>query len=164
MKKLSFFVIFLLSLLVYKSFAYDATIEVVKQEQKKPLLYVKNQTNTKIARNIENTITADLRVSSHFNISSSNSRDLDLLVEFKTDTNSNGELFATVTLVNVKDKKNIYANTYKVSSDAQYPFLAHKISIDINSYVKAPSIEWMGRYVIFEKYIAPKQSEIVIAD
>lgn len=54
--------------------------------------------------------------------------------------------------------------SYSTSTLTRYPFLGHKIAIDVNKYLKAPSIEWMDKFVIFSRYLDSKTSEIVIAD
>jgi len=43
-------------------------------------------------------------------------------------------------------------------------FISHTIAYDINHYMGEPSVEWMKRKVIFSRIVAPKKSEIVIAD
>ena len=61
-------------------------------------------------------------------------------------------------------KQVVLSKKYTVSQDSRYPFLSHKMAIDINNYIKAPSIDWMNRFVVFSKYTQAKESHIVIAD
>jgi TolB protein len=53
---------------------------------------------------------------------------------------------------------------YKISKQSRYPFLAHKIAVELNDKIGAPSINWMEQFVIFAKYTDSKKSEIVISD
>ena len=54
--------------------------------------------------------------------------------------------------------------TYATSIAVRYPFLSHKIAIDTNNYLHAPSIGWMDKFIIFARYLDSRTSEIVISD
>ncbi len=58
----------------------------------------------------------------------------------------------------------VLSKSYATTLKQRYPFLSHKLSIDINKYLNAPSIDWMDKFVIFARYLTPKSSEIVISD
>jgi TolB protein len=58
----------------------------------------------------------------------------------------------------------VLRKTYTTASKTRYPFLSHKIAIDINNYLNAPSIAWMDKFVLFARYLDAKSSEIVVAD
>jgi TolB protein len=63
------------------------------------------------------------------------------------------------------NKDELVANKKFISSNIKrYPFLSHKIAIQINEYLQAPSIDWMDRLVVFSRYTGAGQSEIVISD
>ena len=53
---------------------------------------------------------------------------------------------------------------FTVSSFTEYPFLSHNMTVSINDYLRAPSIDWMKNFVILAKDMGAKKSDIVIAD
>ncbi|MFW6307731.1 MAG: Tol-Pal system protein TolB, partial [Campylobacterales bacterium] len=53
---------------------------------------------------------------------------------------------------------------YSVQESARYPFLAHRVAIAVNSYIGAPTVDWMGKFVVLAKRKDQKQSDIVISD
>ena len=87
----------------------------------------------------------------------------DLILRYQLSFES-GNILASVKLINAKDGQTSFHKTYQISQADRYPFLAHNIVIDINNEIGAPSIDWMQQFVIFAKYTASKQSEVVISD
>jgi TolB protein len=163
-------------------FAIDATMEIVKQTNSHPKIAIVNSLdnqNSDISKKIYKAIEADLRVSGHFDIfrdgalkESFDSRvnvvklsksAIDLFLKYKIEDDSD-ELKIIVKLFDVNSQEEVFTKTYFTSDRARYPFLSHKLAIDLNNYIKAPSIDWMERFVIFSRYVTPKESEIVIAD
>jgi len=57
-----------------------------------------------------------------------------------------------------------YEKSYTSQNDEKFPFVAHKIAIDLNVYLKAPPIDWMEKLIVFSRYVNSKESEIVVAD
>jgi len=165
------------------AFSLDATMEIIKNKSSLPTIGVvvanntskENALDTKILKLIQK----DLQVSGHFNDtqitieSEFNSlpkykilreNGLDLYLIFKMKVDLNNQYIIDTKLYDVNKMELVLSKAYSTSSFERYPFLAHKIAIDINKYLKAPSIEWMDRFVIFSRYLDSKTSEIVIAD
>ena len=80
------------------------------------------------------------------------------------------ELFKDDTgALNIKVKvlvnnENVFSKNYKIKKSTMYMFISHTIAYDINEFMGKASVEWMKRKVIFSRVVAPKQSELVIAD
>jgi len=161
-------------------FAIDATIEIIKDIDHKPKIFIKDQSDklyTQISKKIYNLVINDLKVSGHFSVdldSTHNSTfeatalsakgfNLFLKLDLK-DASSNNGLNVRVELIDLNIDKSIYIKEYSVSTIKKFPFISHSITIDINSYIKAPSIDWMNRFVVFAKYVGAKKSKIVIGD
>lgn len=164
------------------SFAYlcalDATIEIVKGDTPLPSIKVEHRLDP-LSSKIAKSLHSDLRVSSHFNVEEHvegtkllpNPTFLnfmeyvgkyDLLVQLET-THEGGVHNISLKLFDVGAKNLLLNKIYVLNNEERYPFIAHKIAIDINAALKAPSIEWMQRFIIFSKYVKGG-SEIVIAD
>ncbi len=165
--------------LAIQLFAIDATIEIIKDTTKLPTVIVENLNNDKndasINSKIYKVLVADLKVSGHFNVSENNNGVREINYESYTNNNINlvakvesvvgeKELAANLILYDVNIKQIVLSKQYTINQDARYPFLAHKMAIDINNYIKAPSIDWMNRFVVFSKYTKTEESHIVIAD
>ncbi|MDE6886908.1 MAG: Tol-Pal system protein TolB [Helicobacteraceae bacterium] len=174
MKKL-----FIYFILVANLFAIDATIEIIKSAEKLPTIIVENLNNDKndvlLGSKVHKMLVADLKVSGHFNVIEKNSGtsnidyesyqsdNANLVVKLETDT-INKEIVSTMAVYDINIKQNVLSKKYTINQDTRYPFLAHKMAIDINDYIKAPSIDWMNRFVVFSKYTKARESHIVVAD
>ncbi len=164
-------------------FAYDATVEIVKKMDKFPKIALQDATGANVDQDFRKKffkiLLGDLKVSSHFNVvdeylTSSyegtfnenflSELNLDLILRFSIKHENNGAVIAQVKLINVKSGQIDSEKIYKISKQNRYPFLAHKIAVEINEIVGAPSIKWMEKFVIFSKYIDSKESEIIISD
>lgn len=161
-----------LSLLVLLSvsFATDARLEIVKARQKLPSIMV-NVYGTGLPYKVNNLVAKDLEVSGNFRVSTQNKNDndpnytfyqtqrVDLLVEILQEGNR-----FVLYLYDINAKERVVQKTYLLQENALYPFVSHAIANDVNNYLKAPSIAWMNRKVIFSKLLGPSKSEIVVAD
>ncbi len=165
-------------------FAYDATIEVVKKAMHIPKISIENSTPAGLVeKEIENKfiklLIGDIKVTSHFNIddtflqgsfddntidSSLIQKQIELLLKCKLEYDSKERLVASVKLINVKSSNQVFEKYYAVSKKERYPFLAHKITMDINDYIGAPAVKWMERLIVFSKYTGKGKSSIVISD
>lgn len=166
-------------MLIVNAFAIDATIEVIKDATKLPTIVVENLNADKndvlLGSKIHKMLVADLKVSGHFNVVENNNgtKDIDYNSYAKDNTNlvvklessiGDKEVVSTIMLYDINIKQVVLSKKYSVSQDARFPFLAHKMAIDINNYIKAPPIDWMNRFVVFSKYTKAEESHIVIAD
>ena len=175
--------IVLLCLLVINVFAFDSTIQIVKNMEKHPRLVVADAgsegISDKTKRRLLKLLIGDLKVSSHFNIDDSyvklnyddngdivslSKSGAELVVKCKIEKTPSGKLKSSTKLINAKNGELLYEKFYTISKSKRYPFLAHNIAIDVNKYFGAPSISWMKKYVIFARYTASGKSEVLVAD
>ena len=169
--------------LVSSLFAYDATVEIVKKMDRLPRIAVQDASSSNMEQSFRKKffkiLIGDLRVSTHFDvvdeyITSSyegtidenflSELKLDLILRFNVNFESDGTIIAQVKLLNAKSGQIDSEKIYKISRKNRYPFLAHKIAVELNDKIGAPSIKWMEQFVIFAKYTDSKKSEIVISD
>ena len=171
-----------LCLLVVSSFASDATVEIVKKMDVLPRIAVQDASDKMVDANFRRTffrlIAGDLRVSSHFNVLDEylqssyeggpienflSDKKVDMILRFKIEQTMSS-MSASVKIINAKTGATTSENSYNLPDKKRYPFLAHKITIDVNAQIGAPSIQWMEQSVVFAKYTQAKKSEIVISD
>lgn len=175
----------ILLLFVFFEFAFslDATMEIIKNKSSLPTISVvvanDSDKTDAIDAKILRLIQKDLQVSGHFNdnpiiietnfnkmpqykILSENGIDLYLVLQVTKDMEN--KYIVNTKLYDVNANGMVLNKSYATSSIERYPFLSHKIAIDVNQYLNAPSIKWMDRFVIFSRYLDSKTSEIVIAD
>ncbi len=163
--------------------AYDATIEIVKQIDKKPHIAVVDSTvapvDVRTKRKLLKLLIGDLKVTTHFNVDDSYTKlpydgnsgvvqlakeGIELVVKTKLEKNPSGKLLASVKLINAKNLSLLYEKFYTIGKPKRYPFLAHNIAIDINDFTGAPPVNWMRKYVIFSMYLKPGKSDIYVSD
>ena len=175
-------VLSILFISIFQLFAIDATMEVIKKFNNIPSITIEADNSLatgKINKKLHKLIVGDLKVSCHFKVFDKykivdfnknpklkdySSHKIDMLLKIKAFIKKNGNLVVDTKFYDINLNKNIYQQTYTSTSIDKYPFLAHKIAIDINKYLNAPTIEWMEKFIIFSKYTKAKQSEIVISD
>ena len=174
--------IVLFVVLLNNLFGLDATMEIIKNRSTLPVINIVVSTDSTIKRSISDgfvsLIRKDLEVSGHFNNSEINiessidqipnylilqDNGIDLYLVLDISKNSN-KLVAIAKLYDVNSNQLVLNKTYTTGVVARYPFLSHKISIDVNDFLKAPSISWMDRFIIFSRYLDSRTSEIVISD
>ncbi len=175
--------ILILVALVSSIFAYDATVEIVKKMDRLPKIAVQDASIGSVDQNFRKKfvkiLIGDLRVSSHFNVVDeylTSSYDgnldenfmsnlkLDLILRFNMSFEEDETVIAQVRLLNAKTGQIDSEKVYKISKHNRYPFLAHKIAVELNDKIGAPKIDWMEQFVIFSKYTEKKKSEIIISD
>ncbi len=167
-----------LILAVSLSFGADATIEVIKKAESLPSMAIEdasiNYDNTFKLRFFK-MLVADMNVLSLFNVDrhyrTTYFDDTDVLVankdknyvlRYKMFQDDNGALNVMIKLM--QDGEAVFRKNYRVSRKNIYMFVSHAIAYDINEYMGEPSVSWMKRKVIFARVVAPRKSEIVIAD
>ncbi len=164
-------------------FALDATMEIIKNKSTLPTISYAISTDTIIENNLDNKILAlvkkDLLVSGHFNNNDmvidnnyeqiadykalqKNGIDLYLVLQLKK--NEQDGIVVNTKLYDINSNNLVLSKSYVTNASVRYPFLSHKIAIDINSYLNAPSIEWMDKFIVFSRYLDSKTSEIVVSD
>lgn len=173
----------LVFLLMSPLFAYDATVKIVKKMDRLPKIALQDASKANVdevfRKKFFKILVGSLRVSTHFDVvdeylTSSfkgtlaenflSELNLDLILRFKIDFEDDGTVIAQVKTINARNGQVDAQKIYKISKPNRYPFLAHKIAVELNQKIGAPSIEWMEQFVIFAKYTDSRKSEIVIAD
>lgn len=164
--------------LVSISLAGDATIDVIKKADSLPSLAVEESSsmqNQTLKINFFKSLIADLNVISIFNVDrhyrkvdfDANSvlvqnKDMNYVLRYKVFEDDSGAF--NVELKLISDDNVVLIKKYKTNNTNFYMFVAHTIAYDINEFMGEPSVEWMKRKVIFSRIIAPRESELVIAD
>lgn len=173
--------LFLLFIFTTSLFAADATVEIIKRMEKLPTIGLLDGSGSNIdtafKRRFFQMLIGDLKVSTHFDVLDSYYKDEggnaltyfapkrpDLVVRYSLENSISGDIIARVKLVQANTGTTRFEKSYKVSQSERYPFLAHRITVEINDSLGHPSIGWMERFVIYAKYTDPKESEIVISD
>lgn len=174
----SFRIIGLFIAFVLQVFAVDATLEIVKNSNKTPYIVVErlDGDNPEFGNKVLKMLLADLKVSGHFQVSDGGinksneitfkdymDKKIDLLAQIKVNKSSK-MLSATLILYDINSNKLVFTKEYNEDELAKFPFIAHRMCIDANSYIQAPSIQWMQRLVVLSQYTNPGESNIMIAD
>lgn len=165
-------------LLISISFAGDATIDVIKKADALPSLAVEESSamqNNTLKINFFKSLIADLNVISIFNVDrhyrqvdfdASNvlveNKDMNYVLRYKIFQDDIGALNIEIKLIS--DDSVVLIKKYKTNNTNFYMFVAHTIAYDINEFMGEPSVGWMKRKVIFSRVVAPRESELVIAD
>ena len=164
-------------------FGIDAELDIIRKDSIVPSIAVvatKNSNNREITEKIKKIIQNDFVVSGHFNVVHTNisvsnlsslmalntieTQNFDLVLFVGIEKIDTKHLIVDTVLYNFRTNSVQGKNSYSILDQNRYPFLAHKIAIATNTQLKAPSIDWMDRFIIFSRYVTSKKSEIVIAD
>ncbi|MEA3289597.1 MAG: Tol-Pal system protein TolB [Campylobacterota bacterium] len=176
--------ILVLSIVLFNSlYAIDATMEIIKKKSNLPFITVKTTADSYRLNGIDTKISSlvkkDLLVSGHFNnkeVVSNKSFDqlpdftmmsqygIDLKLVLQVKLNQINGIEVNTKLYDINTQQMILSKSYSTSSKSRYPFLSHKIAIDVNKALNAPSIDWMDKFIIFARYLSSRKSEIVISD
>ncbi len=171
-------IIFLYVCIVIGAFAANATIDVIKTAQRTPKIEIGyiGSGDSATAKRIYKILIGDLNVSGHFDVIDGgnygqNTINYDFyknrkieLVGIVQANKENGVLKATLLLYDINSSKLQINKNYQITDAPLYPFAAHKMAIDINRYINAPTIAWMNRYVVYSTYTGSGRSSIVLAD
>ncbi|MCF6331063.1 MAG: Tol-Pal system protein TolB [Sulfurimonas sp.] len=170
----------LLSILMTITFAFasDTTIQVIKKIDSLPSIAIEDgssHNNETFKMKFFKSLVADLNVISLFNVdrrkfnNDFDTNEVDAINKnsnyvLKYNLSKNAASGFSVKVKMIKNNEVVLAKNYKVSNSKKYVFVAHAIAYEINNYMGEPSIEWIKKKVIFSRVVAPKKSEIVIAD
>ena len=159
----------------------DATLEVVKKFGNLPNILVqysgKDYNQKEYTLRIFKMLVADLKVTGHFTVQEDGNIANEMVLNFDEYRKAKIDLIARVSAEILQDglvvNLQLYdANSgtlalskeYKNSRAETYPFLVHKLAIDINDYIQAPNVDWMERIVVVSYYTKPGESEILLSD
>jgi len=173
----------ILIMLIQNLSAIDAQLDIVRKNISIPKIVVNLSDSSKdknLANKIKILLIKDLIVSGHFEIVESlykldniksdfnyfkkDLKNTDLYLSLQIEDKIQNNIILNVKLFDLNKKQNILSKSYTISNKNRYPFLSHKIAININDTLNAPSIKWMDKFVIFSRYTSRKKSEIVISD
>ncbi|MDR0467661.1 MAG: Tol-Pal system protein TolB [Campylobacteraceae bacterium] len=164
----------------------DATITISKTSKKMPVVQIQDSTDSSftdssIKNKFFSILLADLKVTTYFETIEThtqvafdhpyksdhiNNPEADLILRYQLsyESDSSGPIIATVKIINPKKNSLIGSKGYKIAIKSRYPLLAHSITMDLADSIGAGNIDWMDKYIIFARYVSPKESEIVLAD
>ena len=159
----------------------DAILEDVKKFGNLPNILVqysgKDYNQKEYTLRIFKMLVADLKVTGHFTVQEDGNIANEMVLNFDEYRKAKIDLIARVSAEILQDglvvNLQLYdANSgtlalskeYKNSRAETYPFLAHKLAIDINDYIQAPNVDWMERIVVVSYYTKPGESEILLSD
>ncbi|EQD96492.1 translocation protein TolB [Helicobacter pylori PZ5056] len=171
MKYLWLFLIYTIGL-----FATDKTLDIIKTIQKLPKIEVRYSidNDANYALKLLEVLANDLKTSQHFDVSQNKEQGTINYAELKDKkfqlvalvsvAVENGNKISRLKLYDVDTGTLKKTFDYPIVSLDLYPFAAHNMAIVVNDYLKAPSIAWMKRLIVFSKYIGPGITNIALAD
>jgi len=154
----------------------DAVLKIEKSvdSRAKISIMASNDSSKRYIKKVNKLFISDFKVSGHFlvdeNITTGSynviadsikSKSLYTLV-YKYTTTHGASL--DIKLFKGNPKKQVLHKNYSVSRLEKSPFLVHKAVSDINNVAKFTSIDWINRYVLLDRYIGAKETEIILAD
>lgn len=159
-------------------FSSDATIEVIKKTDSLATLAIEDSSESgddAIKATFFKSVVTDMNVLATFNVDKTyrkiaynstyvaiENRDMDYVLRYRLIDGDSSALNMEMKLFNKGNlvfSKNYYAKSSKI-----FIFLVHSMAYDINKLINKSSLEWIKRKVIFSRIVAPKKSEIIIAD
>ena len=176
--------IFLLISLIFSSvFAQvDANLEIIKKANSLPKILVSvasNASELETLNKVKKSLVEDLGVSGHFELATTNSQaryedipdiislsnqGVSLFLNLSAQKESSGDYTLMIKLYDINARALILEKNFTTSQEERYVFLAHKAAISINTFFKAPSIDWMDKFVVFSVYKGAGKSDIMIGD
>ena len=92
-------------------------------------------------------------------------KNIDLFLNVNFEESAFGGIVLKTKLYDVNSKNLVLSKTFTTSNMNQScVFSTQSSSIAINSYMNAPSIAWMDKFVVYSVYKKAKQSDIIISD
>ncbi len=157
-------------------FATDKTLDIIKTIQKLPKIEVRYSidNDANYALKLHEVLANDLKTSQHFDVSQNKDQGVINYAELKDKkvhlvalvsvAVENGNKISRLKLYDVNTSALVKTFDYPILSADLYPFAAHNMAIVVNDYLKAPSIAWMKRLIVFSKYIGVGITNIALAD
>ena len=159
-------------------FARDATIDVIKKADSLPTIAIEDSTvdyDEAFKLKFYKMMMGDLNVLSIFNVEKNykkvpfeasrvdvTNKDMSYVLRYKLINETDGSFGINVKLIS-KDSE-VFSKSYKLSSTKIYPFAAHSIAYDLNSFMGEEPIEWIKKKVVFTKMVSAHVSQLVISD
>ena len=156
------------------SYAVDATLKIEKDVEQRSRIAIVDTSPTQNSTFFK-ILLSDFKISGHFladsiyNKGSMNSNFIapalktkEYILQYYLTQKKGTNL--TIRLLKASSGTEVFKKTYAIPTKNKMPFLAHKTVSDINDVLQFPDISWINRYVLFSRYTAPRQSEILLAD
>ncbi|MDZ7819338.1 MAG: Tol-Pal system protein TolB [Aliarcobacter sp.] len=89
---------------------------------------------------------------------------ISLFLNLSAKKEASGEYTLMTKLYDINARALILEKNFTTSQEDRYVFLAHKAAISINEFFKAPSIDWMDKFVVFSVYKGSGKADIMIGD
>ena len=175
-------ILLLLSLVINSVFAQvDANLEVVKKTNALPKILVSVASDTleiETLNKIKKSLADDLSVSGHFEVVSVNSvtsyenmpdviglsnQGINLYLNLSAKKEADSYTLMTK-LYDINSRTLLLEKNFATTQEDRYVFLAHKAAISTNAFFKAPSIDWMEKFVVFSTYTSSGAADIMIGD
>lgn len=162
--------------------AVDAKLEIVKKANTLPKILISIASDTSeisTLTKIKDLLSKDLEITGHFeilniqniiryddlpDINTLSNEGVDLFLNISATKDTSGAYSLRTKLYDINAQAMILEKSFTSSRENRYPFLAHRTTISINDYFKAPSVKWMDRFVIYSVYKGAGKSDIMIAD
>jgi TolB protein len=179
MKKILLITIFLISSVFA---AVDAKLEIVKKANTLPKILISvasDTTEISTLSKIKDLLSKDLEISGHFEVLNiQHNKNYTELPDLNILTNENVDLYLNLSAVkngtggyslltklyDINAQALILEKSFTTSRENRYPFLAHRTAISINDHFKAPSINWMDKFVLYSVYKGAGKADIMIGD
>ena len=179
MKKILLITIFLISSVFA---AVDAKLEIVKKANTLPKILISvasDTTEISTLSKIKDLLSKDLEISGHFEVLNiQHNKNYTELPDLNILTNENVDLYLNLSAVkngtggyslltklyDINVQALILEKSFTTSRENRYPFLAHRTAISINDHFKAPSINWMDKFVLYSVYNGAGKADIMIGD
>lgn len=175
-------ILLLLSLVLSSVFAeVDANLEVVKKINALPKILVSvasDSAEIETLNKIKKSLADDLSVSGHFDVASVNSvssyenmpdiiglsnQGINLYLNLSAKKEA-GSYTLMTKLYDINSRTLILEKNFATTQEDRFVFLAHKSAIAVNTFFKAPSIDWMEKFVVFSTYTDSGKADIMIGD
>lgn len=140
-------------------FSADTTMQIRKQVERQPVVAIEDATTSIgdwLNKKFHKILVGDLKVSCNFSpseeyytaaftdsINYALHQNANLVLRYQLLYDLKGSLGVNVKLFDLLKGDLVYEKSYKTDQKERYVFLAHKIAIDLNNYMQAPSIDWM---------------------
>ena len=170
----------LLLLFPFWLFATDLTLEIVKEVNALPSVVIEDATvdvENYINRKLFKLLVGDLEVSAHFRVDHTKSlanltdpldylkyKGKDFLIRYKLFYDDFHKLNLEGRVYNIKSGSLLFSKRYRISDNDRFAFLAHHLIFDFNQALGFNDVDFLKSFVIFSKYTAPKEADIVISD
>ncbi len=155
-------------------FAFDATIEVSKDIEKRTQIAIFDDSgaSSSMARKVHAMLVSDFQTTGNFLIEKGYKRysgfeqddyaGHDYYIVYSLDVGQ--RLNLELEVIKAANGETVTKKSFFIGSQNRYPFLSHSIVSNLNEFFGYQPVEWMNEYIIFSKYNGNGKADIYIAD